>query len=111
MSPPALSQVNKPNPDGPDGPNTDAVELTSKCVIELQPGDTVSFQTPGGGGYGPPEERDPNMVLRDVIGGKVNRERAREFYGVVIDEHADLVDEAATLKARTLMSKSRELSN
>jgi hypothetical protein len=51
------------------------------------------------------------MVLRDVIGGKVNRERAREFYGVVIDEHTNLVDEAATLKARTLMSNSRELSN
>jgi N-methylhydantoinase B len=99
------------NPEGPDGPSENAVELTSKCVIELQPGDTVSFQTPGGGGYGPPEERDPQLVLRDVIGGKVNRERAHECYGVVIDEHTNLVDEAATLKARTLMSNSRESTN
>ncbi|HJP28371.1 MAG TPA: hydantoinase B/oxoprolinase family protein, partial [Dehalococcoidia bacterium] len=43
----------------PDHPNEEASELTSKCVIELKPGDTVSFQTPGGGGYGPPIERNP----------------------------------------------------
>ena len=92
----------------PDNPESEAVELTSKCVIELKPGDTVSFQTPGGGGYGPPEERDPELVLRDVIGGKVNRERALEFYGVVVDELTDTIDEAATTEARKLMTNSRE---
>lgn len=33
-------------------------ELPAKGVVELQPEDVVSVRTPGGGGYGPPEERD-----------------------------------------------------
>ena len=84
----------------PDHPNEEASELTSKCVIELKPGDTVSFQTPGGGGYGPPTERDPQQVLKDVIGEKINRQRAKEFYGVVIDENSDSVNETETTRAR-----------
>ena len=95
----------------PDGPGSDSTELTSKCVIELKAGDTVSFQTPGGGGYGPPEERDPELVLRDVIGGKVNRKRADEYYGVVVNEKTNEIDGAATLKSRKLMINSRESTN
>ena len=53
----------------------------------------ISVRTCGGGGYGPPEERDPERVLRDVLEGKVSPERAREVYRVAIDR-AD-VDEAA----------------
>jgi N-methylhydantoinase B len=68
----------------------------------------VSFQTPGGGGYGPPTERDPNAVLKDVIGGKINRQRAAEFYGVVIDTNTDSVNESATTEARIKMTISRD---
>jgi N-methylhydantoinase B len=91
----------------PDDPGQESSELTSKCVVELKPGDTVSFQTPGGGGYGPPTERDPSAVLKDVIGGKVNRQRAKDFYGVIIDSNTDSVDESATIKTRTNMTNSR----
>ncbi len=91
----------------PDDPNQMQRELTSKCVIELKPGETVSFQTPGGGGYGPPWERDPAAVLKDVISGKVNRKRARDFYGVVIEEYANTVNEPATAQARTELTNSR----
>lgn len=91
----------------PDDPDQESSELTSKCVVELKPGDTVSFQTPGGGGYGPPTERDPSAVLKDVIGGKVNRQRAKDFYGVIIDSNTDSVDESATIKTRTNMTNSR----
>ena len=41
----------------------------------------VSYRTCGGGGYGPPEERDRELVARDVREGKVSAERAREVYG------------------------------
>ena len=44
----------------------------------LEAGDVVSYRTCGGGGYGPPEERDPERVLRDVLEEKVSVERARE---------------------------------
>ena len=49
-----------------------------------RPGDVISVRTCGGGGYGPPEEREPERVLRDVLEGKVSAERAREVYGVAI---------------------------
>ena len=37
------------------------------------------------GGWGPPEERAPELVLRDVRDGKVSLERARSVYKVDID--------------------------
>ena len=67
-------------------PDTEAVELISKVTVQLKPGDVVSFRTCGGGGYGPPEERDPQLVLRDVRDGKVSLKRAREVYGVAKSE-------------------------
>ena len=91
----------------PGSPTEEQSELTSKCVVELKPGDTVSFQTPGGGGYGPPEEREPAAVLKDVVGGKISRQRARDLYGVVIDKETNVVDESATTKARTELTSSR----
>ncbi|MDA0233201.1 MAG: hypothetical protein O3C69_06925 [Chloroflexi bacterium] len=75
--------------------------MTSKCVVDLLPGDTVSFQTPGGGGYGPPERRDPARVLDDVVNGKITAERASEVYRVAIDGRSGLVDEAETAKLRS----------
>ena len=54
--------------------------LGAKTTIEIQAGDVVSYRTCGGGGYGPPEERDRKAVARDVREGKVSLERAREVY-------------------------------
>ncbi|MBI3979952.1 MAG: hydantoinase B/oxoprolinase family protein [Chloroflexi bacterium] len=78
----------------------ETVELGSKVTVQLQPGDLVSYRTCGGGGYGPPQERDPQMTLRDVREGKVSPERAREAYGVAVDTRAWAVDEAETAKLR-----------
>jgi len=60
----------------------DGVEtrLGAKTTIEVEAGDTVSYRTCGGGGYGPPKDRDRELVARDVREGKVNPERAREEY-------------------------------
>jgi N-methylhydantoinase B len=78
-----------------DGEET---RLGSKTTVELEPGDVMSYRTCGGGGYGPPHERDPERVLRDVIEGKVSAERAREHYGVAIVEGR--VDEKETRRLR-----------
>jgi len=67
------------NPDG------EARELGSKTTLTLKPGDIISYQTCGGGGWGLPEERSPDLVLRDVRDGKVSLERARSIYKVDID--------------------------
>jgi N-methylhydantoinase B len=81
-------------------PNREAVELGSKVTVELEPGDVVSFRTCGGGGYGPPQERDPESVLTDVRNGKINAQRAREIYRVAIDTSTWVVDEEETAKLR-----------
>ncbi|MBW1801011.1 MAG: hydantoinase B/oxoprolinase family protein [Deltaproteobacteria bacterium] len=54
-------------------------------LTRLKPGDVVVMDVAGGGGYGDPRERDPDMVRRDVIEGYVSLEKAKEDYGVVID--------------------------
>lgn len=51
----------------------------------LKQGDTVTHYTPGGGGFGNPHEREPELVQRDVKYGFVTAEAAERLYGVKID--------------------------
>jgi N-methylhydantoinase B len=81
------------NPDG------EARRLGSKTTVEIGAGDVISYRTCGGGGYGPPAERDPERVLRDVIEGKVSAERAREHYRVAIVDGK--VDDEETARLRS----------
>jgi N-methylhydantoinase B len=37
----------------------------------LKPGESVTIVTPGAGGYGPPTEREPLLVTRDIRDGNV----------------------------------------
>jgi N-methylhydantoinase B len=76
--------------------------LGSKTTVELEPGDVISVRTCGGGGYGPPEEREPARVLRDVLEGKVSAERARELYRVAVNLDTRMLDEIATARLRSL---------
>jgi N-methylhydantoinase B len=75
----------------------------SKASDTFACGDVVSFQQPGAGGYGPPWERDPQAVLRDVLDDYVSIEGARRDYGVVIEPATMTVDAAATRTARAAM--------
>jgi len=54
--------------------------------VPLKPGDMFTRPSSGGGGFGDPLERDPELVLEDVIDGYVSIERAKKDYGVVIKE-------------------------
>ncbi len=66
------------NPDGPD-----PEELRSKTVNHaFRRGDVFSMRTQGGGGFGPPEERDRASVERDLREGKISTGHAREVYGL-----------------------------
>jgi N-methylhydantoinase B len=74
-------------------------QLTKADGVQLRPGDTVRVQSPGGGGYGDPLDREPWLVARDVRRAYITIEDAREDYGVVL--RPDLsVDEAATVALR-----------
>lgn len=48
----------------------------------MKAGDTVTMITQGGGGYGDPKGRDPELVKKDVRNGLVSKEAALEEYGV-----------------------------
>lgn len=74
--------------------------VSSKSTTNLKPGDVASVQTPGGGGYGDPLDRDLQKVLEDVVNEKVSVEAAREEYGVVVDQGAREVDKEATRERR-----------
>jgi N-methylhydantoinase B len=57
-------------------------------------------ETPGGGGWGDPLTRDPQLVLRDVRDEVVSVEAAVRDYGVAIGADGRSVDLAATAALR-----------
>ena len=73
----------------------------------LSDGEVIQSICCGGGGYGPPAERAPSRVLHDVAEGWISRERAREVYGVVIDDAMQL-DEQATERLRSKSGTAAE---
>ena len=50
-----------------------------------RPATRIEITVPNSGGYGDPLERDPELVLSDVLDGFTTLERAERDYGVVID--------------------------
>ncbi|WP_254864701.1 hydantoinase B/oxoprolinase family protein [Halovivax gelatinilyticus] len=76
-------------------------EVGSKSTTRLDAGQVASIQTPGGGGYGSPLERDPELVLQDVIDEKVSVEKARDVYGVVVDRSNREIDLEETERLRS----------
>ncbi|MDH3668731.1 MAG: hydantoinase B/oxoprolinase family protein [Paracoccaceae bacterium] len=59
--------------DGPD--------LPGKGELRIDPGQTLIFETPGGGGFGSPAERSREAVDRDLAEGLISEQIARETYG------------------------------
>jgi N-methylhydantoinase B len=93
------------DPGGPDERTVDAL-----VDAEFVPAGTViRIRTTGGGGWGDPLERDPEIVVRDVLWGKVSRAGARTDYGVVVDGPADdpRLDLEATLAIRASKRATR----
>jgi N-methylhydantoinase B len=71
----AVNGVEITSPDG-------SVRHVRKATQHLiAAGEIVRIMTGGGGGYGPPSERDPAAVRRDVREGYVSAEAARRDYG------------------------------
>ncbi|MFQ5662614.1 MAG: hydantoinase B/oxoprolinase family protein [Terriglobia bacterium] len=99
-------------------PQTDREEVLTERVSyfgPLQSGDVVSCRTAGGAGYGDPLERDPERVRWEVLNQILTPEKAREFYGVIIepDEMGNpIVNRKATQayrqqRGRTLSPRAR----
>lgn len=74
-------------------------------LSQVGPGDVVTMDAAGGGGFGDPLEREPELVENDVADGYVSIERAREDYGVVIDPETLTIDANASEKLRASLKK------
>jgi N-methylhydantoinase B len=98
---PGQPSMNYLNPDRNPAP------LPSKLTMNMKKGDLFRHEVAGGGGWGDPLERDPVLVLQDVLNDFVSLRSAREDYGVVLREKPLAVDEAATVALREEVRRSR----
>jgi N-methylhydantoinase B len=71
-------------------------------------GDVLAVTQGGGGGYGDPLERDPELVAADVLNGYVSRERAQSDYGVVLHPTTGEVDASTTNHVRAERRESHQ---
>jgi N-methylhydantoinase B len=71
--------------------------------VRLRAGDLLRMEQAGGGGFGDPFTRPPELVLRDVREGYVSPEAARADYAVALTRcgQAWSVDEAETVRLRS----------
>lgn len=54
--------------------------VRKRSRLPLEPGDRVHLHTGGGGGYGPPEERDVNLVAAELRAGYISEVMANDVY-------------------------------
>lgn len=80
--------------------------LAAKCDhVRVQPGDVLEYVTWGGGGWGDPLERDPELVALDVARGLVTAGGA-DAYGVAFDADG-AIDVRATEARRSAIAAAR----
>jgi N-methylhydantoinase B len=79
--------------------------LSKDQDIPLRAGDRVEVLTPGGGGYGDPFERAPELIRRDVARGYYSREAVRDLFGVAVDAAGE-VNAVETLRLRGSLKRS-----
>ena len=73
--------------------------------FQLNHGDVVLAQATAGGGVGDPLERDVELVREEVFEGYIRNARARDVYGVVIEEGE--VDSSKTRQLREQIRSQR----
>jgi len=74
--------------------------------IKVKEGDVLYFNTWGGGGWGDPYARDPELVRTDVARGLVTPDGARRYGVVIADNHS--IDAAATASLRATLVAERD---
>lgn len=59
----------------------DGDDLPSKGEVRVKAGETLFFETPGGGGFGPPQQRDADRLQRDLEDGLISQATAAAYRG------------------------------
>jgi N-methylhydantoinase B len=89
------------------GPQQQIVPVMPMGPIVLRHGDVFCHIGAGGGGYGDPLERDPELCRLDVVAERYTADYVREVYGVVLDLQTGNVDRVATDIARASLRRER----
>jgi N-methylhydantoinase B len=90
-----------------DGKEVTGIPNGKVAQKRLKAGDVFIYRAGGGGGFGPPLERDPQRIAEDVKQGYVSRGAARSLYGVALREDG-AVDEEQTARLRAPVLTRRE---
>jgi N-methylhydantoinase B len=61
---------------------TERLPFGAKGGVIMKKGDVLVLQTPGGGGYGNPEERDRELVLKDIVNEIITLDEAKRDYNI-----------------------------
>ncbi|EHR50039.1 N-methylhydantoinase B/acetone carboxylase, alpha subunit [Saccharomonospora marina XMU15] len=97
----------------PGGPNERQVDALADAE-PVRAGEVIRIRTTGGGGWGDPLQRDPELVVRDVVWRKVSWAAALSDYGVVLtgslEDDTVGYDELATRRHRDRMREHTEES-
>jgi N-methylhydantoinase B len=82
-----------------DGKDT---ELPRNIMLDIpvKAGDLLTHIQPSAGGYGPAIERDPSLVLEDVLDEKVSASGAARDYAISVDVGSRTIDLARTTALR-----------
>jgi len=83
------------------------IDIPSKGDYQVNEGDEIHFVGAGGGGYGDALRRRPELVLRDVLDGRISLKAGANDYGVVIDEETMSINEEKTSTLRKEKAKLR----
>jgi len=81
-------------------PGSNQVLLPTMGLSDIRRGDVLRHIMAGGGGWGDPLERDPELVRLDVHGEKLSAAYAFDVYGVVFRDGSGDVDVEATALRR-----------
>jgi N-methylhydantoinase B len=74
--------------------------------VPVPRGSLLRLRTTGGGGWGDPFERDPELVRQDVVRGLVSEEAAERDYGVVVRQ-GRVVELRRTKRERPFFDRGR----
>jgi N-methylhydantoinase B len=68
-------------------------------VLTMHVGDVLCMFSPCGGGFGDPFEREPKLVLRDVLDEMLTVNQAKDLYGVAITDGRVDIERTDLLRA------------
>jgi len=71
--------------------NGNKIEVPNCGRVTLEDGEMIASYSCGGGGYGQPLDRAPELVQSDFLEGYISKERALKIYGLNINDAGEII--------------------